>query len=85
MQGKKLPAMLFGAPGLYTLCKKDEKEMSVALFNISKDTIFDGEIVLDKAYKNIDCYNIKAELSGDKIILKENILPYGFAFITLEE
>lgn len=85
MQGRKLPAMLFGAPGLYTVCKKDEKEMSVALFNISKDTVFDGEIVLDKAYKNIDCYNIKAELSGNKIILKEDISPYNFAFITLEE
>ncbi len=85
MQGEKLPAMLFGAPGLYTVCARDEKELSIGLFNISKDWIFDGEVILDKKYKNIDSYNIKAELSGDKILLKEDIPPYGFALITLEE
>ncbi len=85
MQKRRLPAMLFGAPGLYTVCARDEKELSVALFNISKDWIFDGEVVLDKEYKNMDSYNIKAELSGDRVLLKEDIPPYGFALITLEE
>ena len=85
MQGRPLPAMLYGAPGLYTVCARGEGELSVALFNISKDSIFDGEVILDKEYKNADFYNTEGKLSGNKIHLTKEITPYGFALITLEE
>ena len=82
-KGKKLPAMCFKHPQVYILCKKDENSMIVGLWNIFADTIFAPEIELDAEYKKAEFYNCNGKLSGDKIILDTDILPYSFAVITL--
>jgi hypothetical protein len=69
-------------PFIYTLMKRDEKETAVLFTNIHEDAIFDGVITLDKEYKEMEIFGIKATLQGDKIQLDEPFYPYqSFAVV----
>ncbi len=85
LQGRALPAMCFGHPELYTLCKKNESAMSVGLWNFHADTVRRAEIELDGEYTSIDFYNCEGELCGNRVRLKTNIIPQSFAFFTVRK
>ena len=85
LQGRPLPAVCNGNPQLYILCKKDEKEMAVGLWNIYPDEVIDPIITLDKPYKHIDFYNCNGRLEGNRVILNRDIEPFDFAFFTVSE
>ena len=75
---KKFPAVCLKNPCLYTMASKDEKAMSVALFNQFEDEILKPEIRLDREYTSIKFVSCTGELVGDKVYLSE-IAPYGVA------
>lgn len=83
LQGRALPAMCFGNPELYILCKRDDNSMSVGLWNIFPDEVIDPVIHLDGEYKKSDFYNTTGHIEGNKVCLEQNIAPYGFAFFTV--
>lgn len=77
----KYPAIA-GEPFVYPLVKRDEKETCILFTNIHEDAILDGVIILDKEYKEMDVFGIKATLQGDKILLNEPFQPYqSIAFV----
>ena len=80
---KPLPAMCYGAPQLYVLCKKDENSMAVGLWNLFADSVMHPVIELDQAYASADFYHCNGKLEGDCIVLDEDIPPFGFAFFTV--
>lgn len=82
---KPLPAMCYGAPQLYTLCKKDDSSMAVGLWNIFADEVITPEIELDGEYSSVDFYNCSGRLDGNRVILDNDIAPYGFAFFTVNK
>lgn len=83
LQGRRLPAICMKNPELYILCKKDENSMAVGMWNLFADEVITPEIILDSAYSRADFYNCTGKLSGDRIVLDNDILPYSFAFFTL--
>ncbi len=82
--GESLPAICFDNPDLYILCKKDGNKLTVGIWNIFQDEAITPEIILDKEYKNLDCYNCDGVLDGDKVKLKTDIPPYSFVCFTVE-
>ena len=84
-QRKKLPAVCVGNPDLFILCKSDEKELSVGLWNFSTDNIPEAIVTLDKEYASVECYNTTGVLSGNQVRLTQEISPYGYAFLTLKK
>lgn len=85
LQNKPLPAICYKCPQAYILCKKDEKSMTVGIWNLFADTMFSPEIVLDKSYSKADFYQCEGVLKGEKLQLSSDIIPYGFAIVTLYE
>ena len=82
-KGRSLPAMCYGNPELYILCKRDGEKLNVGLWNIFPDEILTPTIQLDGNYKEIDCFMCEAKIVDDKVKFKDNIKPYGFAFFTV--
>ncbi len=85
LQKRPLPAMCFGAPELYILCKKSEGEMSIGLWNIYPDSVLKPEIYLNEEYTSADFYNYSGKICENKIILDGIIRPYDFCFITVKK
>ena len=85
VQRKKLPAVCVGNPDLFILCKSDDKELSVGLWNFSTDNIPEAIVTLDKEYSSVECYNTTGVLRGNQVCLTEEITPYGYAFLTLKK
>lgn len=83
LSGNKLPAYTYGHPSLYMQCKRNEKAMSVGLWNFFADTAIDPIIELDSPYNKIDFINCKGVLKNDKVYL-EDIPPYSFAGIEVK-
>lgn len=83
LQNKPLPAIVYKCPQLYILCKADKNSLTIGLWNLFADTVFEPEILLDREYKTAEYYNCDGVLDKQKIHLKTNITPYGFAVITL--
>lgn len=82
---KSLPAKCYKNPGLYMLCKKDGKSLSVGLWNIFHDKINKPEVILDKQYKSVEGIGCSVELKGNKAILS-TINSFDFcAFIVSED
>jgi hypothetical protein len=75
--------MCYGAPQLYILCKKDESSMAVGLWNLFADGVLNPVIELDQYYTSADFYHCGGRLEGDKLLLDEEIPPFGFAFFTV--
>lgn len=85
VQRKKLPAVCVGNPDLFILCKSDDKELSVGLWNLSADSIPDAVISLDKRYASVECYNTNGILRDNQVFLSEEISPFGYAFLRLKK
>lgn len=83
-RGRALPAMCYGNPELYILCKKNGNELTVGLWNIFSDSVINPKIVLDGEYTELDCYNCEGEIVGDSVILNDDIPPFGYAFFTVQ-
>mgnify|MGYP004513792937 CR=1 FL=1 len=76
--GEKLPAYSYGNPDLYIIAKKNSNSMSVGLWNIFADEIFEPVIELDREYSEIEFINCRGRLEGNKVILSD-MAPFSFA------
>lgn len=76
---KPLPAFCPGNPDLYVLCSQNEQGLTVGLWNLSDDTVFDAKVQLAREYSSIDFAVGKGYLEGNCLTLTESIPPYGFA------
>ena len=85
LAGKPLPAMCYGAPGAYILAKREGDRLSVGLWNIFADEILSPVIALEGVYTHLDIHNAKGHLEGDRLIIEEDIPPYGFLFFTVSK
>ena len=83
VSGKPLPALCLGNPYLYIVAKKDENSMSVGLWNFFADEVMNPVIELDDEYSRADIYLKNGRLEGTKLILDEDIPPYGFVLFTV--
>lgn len=82
--GRKLPAYCYGNPNLYNLCKRDDKELAVGLWNLHADIAFAPVVELDDTYSSIEFIGCKGELKGDKVILSD-IAAFEFAGFTVRK
>lgn len=80
---EKLPAYSYGNPGLYIMSKKSDSSMTVGLWNIFADKIFEPVIELDKKYSRIEFINCSGRLEENKVILSE-MIPFSFAGFEVE-
>ena len=76
--GEKLPAYSYGNPDLYIIAKKAGSSMSVGLWNIFPDEIFEPIVELDREYSEIEFINCSGRLEGSRVYLCE-MAPYSFA------
>lgn len=81
--GEKLPAYSYGNPGLYIMSKKSDSSMTVGLWNIFADKIFEPVIELDKKYSRIEFINCSGRLEENKVILSE-MIPFSFSGFEVE-
>lgn len=82
--GAKIPAYAYGNPDLYVIAKKDASALSVGLWNIFADEIFEPVIELDKAYTSIECIGCTARLEGNTVHLSQ-MQPFSFAGFEVRE
>ncbi len=86
LAGRPLPAMCYGAPELYVLCKRGEDgSLAVGLWNLFADSVLRPTIELDGIYTDIDCYRCNGKIDGTRVRLEEEIPPFGFAFFTVKK
>lgn len=79
LSGKRLPASIENCPDLYMMCKRGSDEsLSVGLWNIFADSVFEPVITLDQQYSKIQFIGCNGRLDGDKVYLSE-IPAFGFA------
>ena len=83
--GKPLPAVCPKNPELYVMCKRGEKSMSVALFNMHQDYVINPTVKLDKTYSAVRFVCAEGELVGDEVRFKTDIAAYGHAFFEVFE
>lgn len=78
---KPLPAVCTKNPFLYmrTARNDDGTVLSVALFNVNIDEIFEPEIILDKSYTDVRFLNCDGKICGNTVKLSSDIEPYGVA------
>ncbi len=82
LSGKRLPAVCHHHPDLYMLCKEDNGQLAVGLWNFHADEIETPKIQLAKEYGNIAFINCCGQLDKDTVTLS-NIPPFAFAGIVL--
>lgn len=76
--GKRLPIVLYGNPDVYTLCKRNDKLMSVFIGNFFEDVIEGLEISLCEEFQDVKFINCEGQLKGDKIVI-DKLLPFSCA------
>ena len=77
-----LPAECKGNPDLYILCREDEKELSIGLWNFFADAVKKPVIELSEEYSDFEFVNCTGTKSGNKITLSK-LSAFEFAFIRL--
>lgn len=82
--GAKIPAYSYGNPDLYLIAKKGANSLSVGLWNIFADEIFEPVIELDKEYKSIECIGCTGRIEGNKVHLSQ-MNPFSFAGFEVKE
>lgn len=82
--GKKLPAYSYGNPNLYNLCKRDDQELAVGLWNLHADIAFEPVVELDDTYSSIEFIGCTGKLVGDKVYLSD-IAAFEFAGFTVRK
>lgn len=80
---KPLPAVCLDNPFLYIIAKKDTDSMAVGIWNFFADEVMHPVIQLDEEYESTDIYLKSGRLDGNKLILDEDIPPYGFVLFTV--
>lgn len=83
--GKPLPASCPKNPELYIMCKRGEKSMSVAMFNMHQDYIIAPEVKLDKEYSSVRFVCGSGELVGSTVRFSSDIAAYSHAFFEVVE
>ncbi len=78
LNGKTLPAHVYGSPALYLQCKKGEDSMAVGLWNFFADPVFTPTVLLDEAYRSVRPINCTAQIDGNRVTLSD-IPAFGFA------
>lgn len=78
-----LPATCFGNPDLYLMVKRDEKELSVGMWNLFADEVLCPTVVLDKAYTAIETIGGEAALESNTVRFSTDIPAFGFAGFTV--
>ncbi len=81
---KKLPAVCPGNPDLYIVCRRDGDKLTVGLFNLSADEIFEPEVTLDREYRQAELFGAEGILDGDTVKISTVIAPYSFTGIALQ-
>lgn len=80
---KPLPAVCLGNPFVYIVARKDADSMSVGIWNFFADEVMNPVIQLDEEYESADIYLKDGHLEGNKLVLHEDIPPYGFVLFTV--
>ncbi len=83
LSGKSLPALCHNHPDLYMLCKADNGQLAIGLWNFHADGINAPKINLAKEYNKIEFINCCGKLDKDTVTLSD-IAPFAFAGIVLE-
>jgi len=79
-----LDAVADASPDLYTIVKKDEKGLSVGLWNFSVDSVFAPTVHLAQQWGSIRFDNTDGELQGKTVTLQD-IAPFNWAFFELSK
>lgn len=82
---KPLPASCPKNPELYIMCKRGEKSLSVAMFNMHQDYVMTPVVKLDKAYSSLRFVCGDGELVGSEVRFKSDIGAYSHAFFEVVE
>jgi len=80
---KPMDAVCTGYPYLYILTKKDEKSLTVGLWNLSMDEITNPVVILGESYSTLECVNGEATLNEKKVQLHTTIQPLKCVVIEL--
>ncbi|MBQ1988467.1 MAG: hypothetical protein II234_01000, partial [Clostridia bacterium] len=80
--GSPVVAGCKGNPDLYILCREDEKELSVGLWNFFADSIENPVIELAGDYSFAEFVNCNGKMENGKITLSK-LSAFEFAFIKL--
>ena len=77
LTGEELPVRAEKEPGLYVLARKDEKSMTVGLWNFGRDVSLPGKLALDKAYQEVSFFGGLAGKLEDGVIQIDSMLYPG--------
>ncbi len=80
---KKMLFKCFNNPYMYSICKKDDNEIAIGLWNTFADRADNVCLEMDKEYEVKEFINVCGKVCGNKIYL-EKIYPFEFAGIVLE-
>lgn len=67
------------------LCDKEMQEKTEENFKENRDFLLSPVIALEGVYTHLDIHNAKGHLEGDRLIIEEDIPPYGFLFFTVSK
>lgn len=79
---KPLPAICKGNPDLYILCKENENEFSIGLWNFFADAVENPVIQLSEEFSSAEFVNCYGKLENGKIYLSK-LSAFEFSFIRL--
>ena len=80
---KPLPAVCKGNPDLYIMCREDEEELSIGLWNFFADAIEEPCIELSENFSSAEFVNCTGRLEQGKIHLSK-LSAFDFCFIKLK-
>jgi len=83
ISNKKLPFKMPKNPKLYIMCARDERSLSVALFNFSSDPVLQPTALLDRKYSRAECVGCRVKLDGDRLTLVSRLPAFEYALIKL--
>lgn len=82
---KPLPVKCPKHPQLYVMCRKDEKTLTVGLFNCFPDTVYTPTLALNGEYTAIaDAVNVTATVAGNTLTLS-SLPPFSFCAIQVKK
>lgn len=82
--GEALPLRCERHPHLYAICKKGDKSVSAAYFNLCADEIVCANVTLAKEAKSIRFVNCTGRLTDKLSAVIDYIKPYGVAVIDVK-
>ena len=78
-----LPVECFGNPDLYILCKTDEKQMAIGLWNCHADYASGVRIKLEAPYKKAQFIGCSGRLERGVLVV-DRICAYEYGFVLLK-